>query len=200
MLILTSCAKKEDDKDDALLFLVLTGTGLMNSSIVGTCETQSSSGDYVTTVDARNSTAFVYCNLKSGGTTSSSSSSWDLRFQRYKVGTKSGLSGTGSGGACDTKSTNWNQEFTSSSCTFSVDENVTSVVGSSAGASTTTYVGSPAFKDWFTYQEANHTLKANSNIYIVRSGDGTTYFKVQMLDYYSSAGTAAYIKFKWKKL
>lgn len=57
---------------------------------------------------------------------------------------------------------------------------------------------SPVLFNWYTYN--NTILTAKNNVYVIRDSNGTSFFKLQMLDYYSSSGTSGYPKFRWAKL
>jgi len=57
---------------------------------------------------------------------------------------------------------------------------------------------SPVLFNWYTYN--NTILTAKNNVYVIRDSKGTSFFKLQMLDYYSSSGTSGYPKFRWAKL
>lgn len=153
----------------------------------------------VLTVRATDSSAFSRCALASGTLIASNDvSTWDLRFQRFKIATNSGTSGSGSGGACKTGSTNFSAITSVSALAggsqpdcphFAVDSTQTTTAGGGSGVS---YSGASVLVDWYDYNETTHVLSAKSDVYIIRSGNGTKYYKIQMLDYYSSAGVAGY--------
>ncbi|EMY71574.1 HmuY domain protein [Leptospira vanthielii serovar Holland str. Waz Holland = ATCC 700522] len=50
-------------------------------------------------------------NLKANAAIVGAGDVWDLRFKRYNIGTNSGTSGTGNGGACSTGSTDFSATY-----------------------------------------------------------------------------------------
>ena len=52
---------------------------------------------------------------------------------------------------------------------------------------------------WYDYDVTTHVLTPREVVYVVRGGNGR-YYKLEMLDYYHSAGTAGYPAFRWAAL
>ncbi|MEM7180546.1 MAG: HmuY family protein [Spirochaetota bacterium] len=200
-LILIACeTQKSDSSGDALLILLNESQLTSNQSVsTGSCTSASESGLTATTVNATNYDLWTYCNLKESAATTESTGDWDLRFQRFKIGTKSGTSdSSGSGASCDTGSTDWNATFTTTSCTLAVDENQSQQGGGGGGNEAVSWDGSSALKEWYNY--SNTILTAKDNIYLIRGSSGQRYFLIQMRDYYDTAGSSGHPKFRWKEL
>jgi hypothetical protein len=134
---------------------------------------------------------------------------WDIAFERFKVKTNSGASNSlGKGGACSTGTTNFQSiskvSDSPTTCDFKVDEsNVTvnvgdNVTGSQGAVFGLPYIGSPVLRDWYNYTIGE--LTPSNKVYIVRSSDGFSFYKIQIRGYYNSAGTSGFITFWWKQI
>ncbi|PJZ43848.1 HmuY family protein [Leptospira brenneri] len=161
-----------------------------------------------TTINATSTTTWVHVNLKANAAIVGGADRWDLRFKRYNIATNSGTSGSGSGGACDTGSTNYFAEYSGSECTKVVDVQLSSSGGGPISGSTESInpvIAAPldltpmpaGYGTWYSY--SNTILTAKPNVYIITGEDGAKYV-LQMLDYYSSAGTSGNPRFRWRKL
>lgn len=159
-------------------------------------------------VRATSSLTTTRCDLSDGSLVTDGSTRWDIGFQRFKISTASGTSGSLSGGACRTGSSSFDSVVavpaggsSSPDCPhFALDESLSAEAGSAAGSSTTTYSGSPVLQQWYTYNISGHTLSARPDVYVIRSSDGSRFYKLQMLDYYSSAGTSGYPKLRFEEI
>jgi len=208
VLLLLACCRYEGRQDakeseirDALLAEFLADTA-------GACIPAVSGGVPTLTVRATSTISLSRCDLADGSLVTDPSR-WDISFQRFKIGTASGTSAAASGGACKANQTNFDAVAQVSTlggasapnCPFfSVDQVLSAESGGAGGSSTTSYSGNVALQEWYTYNIFGHTLSAKSDVYVVRASDGTRYYKVQMLDYYSSAGTSGYPKFRYKEI
>ncbi|TGL85249.1 heme-binding protein HmuY [Leptospira congkakensis] len=161
-----------------------------------------------TTINATSTTTWVHVNLKANATIVSESGLWDLRFKRYNIGTNSGTSGPRNGGACNTGSTNFSAEYSGSECTKVVDVQLSSSGGGPISGSTESInpvIAAPldltpmptGYGTWYSY--SNTILTAKPDVYIITGEDDSKYV-LQMLDYYSSAGTSGHPKFRWRRL
>ncbi len=128
---------------------------------------------------------------------------WDLGIQRFKLSTNSGITNSnGLGGGCKTNSKDWAAAINStreslgcSDLSIVVDTNVTET---SVGGVATNFNGNKALTDWYNYSIGN--LEPNGNIYVVRSFNGSRYFLMKVVGYYSIAGTSGYPSIQWKEL
>ncbi|TGN20240.1 HmuY family protein [Leptospira idonii] len=208
---LPNCSQKPKSDDSSAALLLLLQGGASGSNINCTAvpaNAVNTTGTYTSTVNASSSCAWVYISLKSGGVMVESTAQWDIALKRYNVATNSGTSGTGSGGACDSGSTNYGAVNSDPGCTKVVDVKLSSSGGGPVTASTESInpvLAAPldlspmpsGYGSWYTYN--NTILTAKTNVYIITGSDGAKY-AIQMLDYYSTAGTSGYPKFQWKKL
>ncbi len=203
-VLVFNCVGEKKASDDTLasaLLLVLpasAGSTNASTSSSGSVETTLTSGVYTTVANASSTSEWVYVSLKEGGKKADSSTQWDIRFKRFVVSTNSGTSGAGSGGSCDTTKTNLSDaSINVSSCTIVVDS-IQSQTGD-GGFGNASDSASPSMFSWYNYDGNTHLLSTKRLVYLVRGSEGTNYL-LQILDYYSSAGTSGYMKFNWKTL
>lgn len=153
---------------------------------------------------------FTFCDLAVGARIEArSGAGWEMSFQRFKLGTNSGESGAGAGGACKTGLTDFAavnsvSQFAAGAApacpNFAADRTLQGESGGAGGSTTVTFSGSEALLEWFTYNIFNHTLRAKQDVYIVRDADGARYWKIQILDYYNSAGVAGFISLRRQEI
>lgn len=157
------------------------------------------SGD-VETIIARalSYTQTTYCRLRDAETVEFEDG-WDMSFQRFRIGTNSGSSGNGRGGACPTGQTDFEMVTEQADCLSAYEED-RDLADTGAQGGEIRFSGNPVLSDWFDYEFATHTLSSRSEIYIVRDSSAASYYKVQILSYYSIAGTPGYISFRYAAL
>ncbi len=203
LLLMVGLAACRWDKPENALLQSLIEEQIDDQAGTGACTTAAGSG-LTTVVRATSTKEWTHCNMELGIGTSGTD--WDLRFRRYQVATNSGVSGEGSGGACNTGLTDLNAvtsvgQFTSPTAgecpNFLVDTDLTVADGE---ASSSGFPGSSVMVDWYTYNTTTHVLESNNLIYIIRLRNGTDYIAIQFTDYYSDAGTSGYPTFRWKRL
>ncbi|XDD51010.1 HmuY family protein [Leptospira sp. WS92.C1] len=195
-LFLQCGPEKPGNADSSLAFALLAPSE--NSDQILEVTTVPEGSHFITTVKATSSFAWVYVDLGSGGIKSSENEAWDLRWKRFVGGTNGGTSGTGTGGSCKTNSTNWADTFTFASCMIENDA-LQSQTGD-GGFGSANESASPSIWGWYNYDANLHQLSSKNEIYLIRSFDSADFYVIQMLDYYSAAGTSGYPKFRWKKL
>lgn len=200
------------DPEAEALLTELTTAALADAT--GACTAGSSGGVATLVVRATSQTNYTHCDLATGARVEAGAGSgaiWDIRFQRFKAGTNSGTSASGSGGAaaggaCRTgvsdfaavTSVSAFPGVASPDCpVFAVD---TELVGAGAGGGSVAFSGSTVLKDWYTYNIFTHALTARADVYIIRSSDGAEYYKLQMFDYYDAAGSAGYPAFRYARI
>lgn len=149
-----------------------------------------SNGDHVITqVDATDAERWIYMDLESGRQVEESDGGWDLRFQRYQIAVNGGISGDGG-----------------IEVAWVADATIDKLVSAPAdGWSTDAEDGDDedeepdlAFADWYDYDAETHVLTPREGVYVVRTVDSD--YAVQILDYYSDAGTSGYPTFAWRDL
>lgn len=198
MQLFASCLydrKGNYERDQLILALLASSQG-------GACNSTGSAGSFTGEVDASSSTAWTQCDFATGSAVTGTSNAWELRFQRFKIGSNGGVSGSGNAAVCRTGQTNLanvtSVSALSGNCVFTVDTNVS---GSAAGGAAVTFTGNSLLADWYNYDENTHILSAKPDVYIVRSGETPAkYYKFQMLDYYNSTGTSGFPKLRWTEV
>jgi HmuY protein len=204
-LILPACleGRQRNSEEEALFQSLVTEAA---ADAAGSC---SLAGDRLE-VRATSYSNFTFCDLATGARIEArSGAGWEMSFQRFKLGTNSGESGAGAGGACKTGLTDFAAVNTVSQfgggaapdCpNFSTDAVLQGESGGAGGSTSVTFSGSPALLEWFSYNIFNHTLRAKSDVYIVRDSSGARYWKIQLLDYYNSAGVAGFISLRRQEI
>ncbi|WP_224361463.1 HmuY family protein [Hyalangium versicolor] len=141
-------------------------------------------GSFTTTVNATRQEAWIGLDLdQRSEANGAEDQKWDLAFQRFHIRLRGGAHGTGSVEVAILSGVSFDK--------------VTQAPA--AGYTTDSAADSTAFEEgdgWYIYNPSNHKLTARELIYVVRT-DAGAYFKVQLLDYYDSAGTPAMIKLRW---
>jgi hypothetical protein len=163
-------------------------------------------GSSLTRVNATNENFYIYFSLSTNKQVPASSAGgtgWDIAFNRYKLASNSGATNTnGRGGICLSNLTNFNQASVTSSANQNCPDSAFVIDGNSTtqgiGGVSGTFIGNPLLTDWFSYQIGN--LTAKNQVFIVRSGDGLSFFTFRMENYYSDAGTSGYPLFRWRKI
>jgi hypothetical protein len=135
----------------------------------------------------------------------SSSTTWDIAFNRYKISTNSGITNpSGLGGACLSTLTSVSSASSVSSSSQGCSDDKFTIDGKSAtqgvGGAVGEFIGNALLTDWFNYEIGNLTTKGS--VYIVRGGGGagSGFYAVRIESYYSEAGTSGYPTMRWKKL
>lgn len=196
------------NSDPELAELLQQLTLAATADAAGACTVRTENGSQVLTLRATSQTNFTLCDLANGSRIApGSSDAWDISFQRFKAATNSGTTATGGGGgACQTGTTNFDSVTSLSAFTgvaapdcpqFIADE---PLVGASVGGGTVNFNGSAALKDWYLYNIFTNALSAREDVYLIRASDGGAFYKLQMLDYYDSAGTSGYPKFRYAEI
>lgn len=163
-------------------------------------------GTFVTQINATNLDFYIYFQFSGNKQipfSAKDEKTWDVAFNRYKLATNSGETNRfGLGGACRSNRTSVAEASAVSpgdqGClveNFVLDQTGTTQGIGGAGA---TFVGNSLLTDWFNYEIGSLTPKGL--VYIIRSGDGSSYYAMKIENYYSTAGTSGYPTIRWKKL
>lgn len=179
-LSLASCKESSSSGENALAAALLESVAAPTST---------------TTVDASSAASWTYLRL-SDKSVVSSSDAWDLAFKRFKIATNSGVSGSGSAGACDTTKTDFaSVTLADAGCAFLQDTDLLFPVPVSppcavgqteqGGACYLPDKANAAMQDWYNYDGATHAVTSKQQVYVVRSKDGAAYYKLQLLNYAS---------------
>lgn len=127
------------------------------------------------------------------------STDWDLAFQRYRVKTNGGKSGSGIGSAANTykKGQSGFDALTivSDTATFAVDDSVKIEVQQGYA----TYLVNPKLYSWFTIELASQgtQIVPSDYIYVVKTGTGK-YAKVWLKSYYSATNVSGHVTIQYK--
>jgi len=154
-------------------------------------------------VNATGSTIWKYFNFAKNDTIAISdpsvSNEWDLAFQRYRIKTNGGMSGSGLGSAANSYlkgQTGFDElNIISDTVTFTADDSVNIAVQQGYA----TYVINPEIYSWFTIELAAQgtQIVPSDYIYIIKTGSGI-YAKVWFKSYYSATNASGYVTFQYK--
>jgi hypothetical protein len=166
-------------------------------------EITSSIQSYTFEVNASSSTGWKYFSFEKNDTVTiadpSSSADWDLAFQRYRIKTNGGLSGSGMGSAANSykKGQAGFDVLTtvSDTASFTSDESIQIAVQQGY----TTYVVNPELYTWFGIELAAQgtQIVPSDYIYVVKTANGK-YAKIWFKSYYSPANLSGYITMQYK--
>jgi heme-binding HmuY-like protein len=154
-------------------------------------------GTFTTQVDASNAEAWVYFSFESGAQAvppdPASSEGWDLGFQRFHIISNGGVSGTRGNAVAIVSDQDFDALTTAPSDGYLEDQ--------PDGDDDDTVVDS-AFETgdgWYDYDPATNRLSPRANVYVVQTPSGAHY-KLEILDYYDTAGTSGHPTFAWAEL
>jgi len=118
---------------------------------------------------------------------------WDIAFQRYKIASNSGISGSGGAQVAmiDKKDL---KEVTAAPKEGYVEDKEDSKDEDEDPDLAFLVQG-----NWYQYNFTEHTLKARKRVYVVKTPAGE-YYKVQFLKYYDGKGNSGFPTFHWSKL
>jgi len=154
-------------------------------------------------VKSTSSTTWKYFSFATNDTVTvtdpSTSTTWDLAFQRYRIKTNGGLSGNGFGSAANSykKGQTGFDELTviPDTTTFFGDASISIAVQQGYAS----YIVNPALYTWFTLEFAPQgtQIVPSDYIYVVKTGTGK-YAKVWFKSYYSATNLSGYVTFQYK--
>jgi hypothetical protein len=213
VLSLTACARQSESFDpgeklakDALVFIAsgnLPGKKLLDDSPKIISTVQESPGVFITQLRSISYDLWTDVNLSSQSLRSGSGV-FDIGFQRYKVRSNSGVTNpSGLGGVCKSNTSSFPASAISAA-TINCTTYVADVAGQAevVGGGGASFNGSQVMTDlnngWFIYNIPS--LTPNFTVFVVKSGDGAKYYAIQVIDYYSEAGTSGYPKFRWREI
>ncbi len=154
-------------------------------------------------VNSTSTTAWKYFSFASNDTITVAdpltSTDWDLAFQRYRIKTNGGKSGSGFGSAANSYGkgqTGFDAlKLVSDTATFVADDSIQIAVQQGYA----TYVVNPKLYTWFTLEmaPAGTQIVPTDYIYIVKTGKGK-YAKVWIKSYYSATNVSGYVTIQYK--
>lgn len=131
-------------------------------------------------------------------TNPSTSDSWDLAFQRYRIRTNGGLSGSGQGCAANSGLTGQpgfnNLTLASDTLQFVQDDEITIAVQQGY----TTYLINPQLYTWFSMEMATQgtLIVPSDSIYVIKTAKGR-YAKVWFKSYYNATNESGHITMQY---
>lgn len=181
--------------------LILFATAL----IVAACEktdNEAASETATLVINATNSTAWKYFSFDINDTLTinnpSTSDAWDLAFQRYRIRTNGGLSGSGQGCAANSGLTGQqgfiNLTQVADTLQFIQDAEISIAVQQGYA----NYLINPELYKWFTMEMAAQgtQIVPTDTIYVVQTAKGK-YAKVWFKSYYSASDESGHITMQY---
>jgi hypothetical protein len=154
-------------------------------------------------INSTGSTTWKYFSFTTNDTVTiadpAHSSAWDLAFQRYRIKTNGGLSGSGSGSAANSYKTGQTGfdglSVVPDTTTFTLDSTIDVAVQQGYA----TYIVNPVLYTWFSLEFAAQgtQIVPTDNVYIVKSSTGK-YAKVWFKSYYSATNQSGYVTLQYK--
>jgi len=161
------------------------------------------------TIDATDYALWVYLDLESGlivNTVDPASGEllnikapaenleWDLAFQRFKVKSNCGISGTGDMMGVRLSGVDYATLNQAPAAGYVVDAEDSDDLDTDPDY---IFLGDPP---WYDYAGApSHALSPSDAVYVVRSVEGN-YFKIQFTAYYDAPGTSGFLAFRWQEI
>jgi hypothetical protein len=154
-------------------------------------------------VNSSGSTVWKYFSFANNDTVTiadpSNSTGWDLAFQRYRIKTNGGKSGSGSGSAANSYQKGQagfdSLKIVSDTATFAKDDSISIAIQQGYAY----YVVNPVLYTWFILEFATEgtQIVPADRIYIVKTGTGK-YAKIWFKSYYSPENISGYVTFQYK--
>ncbi|MDF3822095.1 HmuY family protein [Leptospira sp. 96542] len=211
LFLFSFCARQNKSLSDSdlllnQLFVNIVNAGNPNALDKIVYSRAQADGSYVTQFNATNLDFYIYFQFtgnKQIPFSDKDSTGWDIAFNRYKAATNSGETNRfGLGGACKGNIQDYNAAIGTaaagqncSDANFILDQSTTTQGIGGAGA---IFVGSPLVTEWYDYTIG--FLSPQNEVFIIRSGTGSSYYAMRVEGYYSTAGTSGYPTIRWKKL
>ncbi|MBN1145172.1 MAG: HmuY family protein [Bacteroidales bacterium] len=153
-------------------------------------------------INATNSNSWKYFSFDTNDTLTitdpSTSDAWDLAFQRYRIRTNGGQSGSGQGCAANSGLTGQqgfdNLAQVADTLQFVQDDEITIAVQQGYA----TYLVNPELYNWFSMEMATQgtQIVPSDTIYVIKTAKGD-YAKVWFKSYYSAANESGHITMQY---
>jgi hypothetical protein len=154
-------------------------------------------------INSTGSTTWKYFSFTANDTVTiadpAHSTAWDLAFQRYRIKTNGGLSGSGSGSAANSYKkgqTGFDGLIVvPDTTTFTPDASISVAIQEGYQ----NYILNPVIYTWFSLEFAAQgtQIVPTDDIYIIRTSTGK-YAKVWFKSYYSTTNKSGYVTFQYK--
>lgn len=150
------------------------------------------------TIDASDMEKWVYLDLDQNALVmpkkASSASDWDLSFQRFTIAMNGGVNGGGRVEVAVLKDAKFDDVTKVPANGFASD-----APDGSDDDELPQYVMSTGESGWYDYDPTAHTLSPRAHVYLVRTTTRAV-FKLEVLDYYSEAGSSGYVSLRFAQL
>ena len=153
---------------------------------------------FTTRLDASDREGWVYFDFESGErltpNDAGADADWELAFQRFHILSNGGVSGPGGVAVAPLAGARLADVTSAPADGYVADQ-------PDSGADDDD-VAESAFSDgdgWYAYDENTNRLSPRDIVYVVRTASGAHY-ELQMLGYYSSAGSSGHPSFTWAQL
>jgi hypothetical protein len=187
--LISSCKKDEEVVDD-----INTSTTLKTAEY-----TLSRTTDY--------GDDWIYFSFATGAEVSgvdslnyTTSTSWDIAFNRYNVRTNSGSAGIGEGGVYDAGSVEWSTVVTANEGGYTPDDTIQIVTGFNTDHSPI-YLAVPGSSVFIgcidvVMGSQGPTYPTNDHIYVLKTANGK-YAKIWIKSFFNDNGDSGYVNFKY---
>jgi hypothetical protein len=154
-------------------------------------------------INSTGSTSWKYFSFTANDTVTITdpehSTAWDLAFQRYRIKTNGGLSGSGSGSAANSYKkgqTGFDGLIVvPDTTTFTPDASISVAIQQGYQ----NYIVNPVLYTWFSLEFAAQgtQIVPTDDVYIVKTGTGK-FAKIWFKSYYSATNQSGYVTFQYK--
>jgi hypothetical protein len=141
------------------------------------------------TIDSTDYEAWVYVDLETGTIGTEDDKTWDLALRRYVLALRGGVIGTGEVSAAVLEEASFDDLTVSPADGYMVDE----PDGDDDDKEPEYVLGG-----WYDYDSSTHVLTPAAVVYAIWTGEG--YHRLEMLNYYSEAGTSGHLSFQWGEI
>lgn len=141
------------------------------------------------TIDSTDYESWVYFDLETGAIGTESDKTWDLALRRYVLALRGGVIGTGEVSAAVLESASFEELTAAPAGEYLVDE----PDGDDENKDPEYVLGG-----WYDYDSTTHVLTPAAVVYVIWTGEG--YHRLELLNYYSEAGTSGHLSFQWGEI
>ena len=140
-------------------------------------------------IDSTDYENWVYFDLETGTIGTEEDKTWDLALRRYVLALRGGVIGTGEVSAAVLEETSFEDLTTAPADGYLFDE----PDGDDDNKEPEYVLGG-----WYDYDSTTHVLTPAAVVYVIWTGEG--YHRLEMLNYYSEAGTSGHLSFQWGEI
>ena len=160
-------------------------------------------GTTITHIKATDSLGWVYLDLESKAAVTpddlATSLDWDMGFQRFSFKLNGGVSGSGDVAIAALPGESFDNVSVAPAAEYVTDLPDSPEDQGGDANEDPDYAFSTGDTQWFDYNSTNHVLTPLEIVYVLRSTENT-YYKLEVLSYYSTKGESAYPSFRWQAI